>query len=191
VSTRALIVACLAVVGLVALAAVGCGGEDKDQGAAVRAPSPVKLSGLYPGNATVVREETVTVEGQVEPARADVRVLGRRATVTGGTFTVEVPLEPGANVIDVMASAGGRSPAMTALRVVREVPVDVPDVEGHSPEDAQEKVEAAGLKLDVQKKESPLDEILPGGPTVCEQLPPAGTEVRRGSSVQVIVAEIC
>jgi hypothetical protein len=72
--------------------------------------------------------DDVEISGTVVPARAHVHVLGNEVDASGGRFTASVPLEPGANIIDVAASADGRSPVVTAVRVVREMPVPVPDL---------------------------------------------------------------
>jgi beta-lactam-binding protein with PASTA domain len=118
-------------------------------------------------------------------------VLGSEASVSGGTFTAEVSLEPGANVIDVMATARGRGPAMTAVRVTRELPVHVPDLDGLEVAEAQDKVGEVGLELEVTESGGLLDELLPGEPAVCEQNPAPGDEVRRGTTVHVEVSRSC
>jgi hypothetical protein len=176
-----LIVACLA--------AAGCGGEDGDR--AQRALVPVELDITTPADMAVVQSETVEVRGSVEPAGATVRVLGEPAEVSGGTFRAEVPLEPGANVIDVMASARGRAAAMTAFRVTRELPVEVPDLDGLEVPEVEDKLAEVGLVPDITERDGLLDELLPGEPAVCEQDPEPGTEVRRGTTVRVQVARSC
>jgi hypothetical protein len=167
----------------------GCGGDGEER--AQRAPPAVALAVTAPDDGSVVRTETVEVRGTVEPAAAAVRVLGREAAVSGGTFTAEVALDPGANVIDVIAAARGRGPAMTAVRVTRELPVQVPDLGGLEAAEAQEKVEEVGLELEVSETGGLLDELLPGEPAVCEQTPAPGDEVRRGTTVHVEVSRSC
>jgi Glucodextranase, domain B/PASTA domain len=167
----------------------GCGGDGEER--AQRAPPAVALAVTAPDDGSVVRTETVEVRGIVEPAAAAVRVLGREAAVSGGTFTAEVALDPGANVIDVIAAARGRGPAMTAVRVTRELPVQVPDLGGLEAAEAQEKVEEVGLELEVSETGGLLDELLPGEPAVCEQTPAPGDEVRRGTTVHVEVSRSC
>jgi hypothetical protein len=180
-----LVVACLAA------AAAGCGGEKQPR---AQRPAPaVDLSVATPNDMATVRDETVQVEGTVEPAGADVLVLGQKAPVSGGgSFSATVPLEPGANVIDVMATAPGRGPALTAFRVTREVPVAVPDLAGMSADEAAGKLDDAGLTPAVEQVGGGIiDELLPGDPHVCKQEPPAGAEVRRGSKVHVVVSKGC
>jgi hypothetical protein len=179
----------LFVLACLATAAAGCGGDGGEW--AQRAPLPVALSVTSPSDNSVVRTETVEIRGTVEPGRAAVRVLGTRAEVSGGAFTAEVALEPGANVIDVMATARGRGPAMTAVRVTRELPVHVPDLDGLEVAEAQDKVGEVGLALDVTERGGLLDQLLPGEPAVCEQDPAAGDEVRRGTTVHVEVSRSC
>ena len=175
--------ACLAV------AAAGCGGDGGER--AQRAPRPVALAVTSPSDNSVVRSETVEVRGTVDPTGATVKVLGTKAEMSGATFASEVALEPGANVIDVMATARGRGTAMTAVRVTRELPVHVPDLDGVEVAEAQGKVEEVGLQLEVTESGGLLDELLPGETAVCEQNPSAGDEVRRGTSVHVEVSRSC
>ena len=144
-----------------------------------------------PSDNSIVRTETVVIRGTVEPARAAVRVLGTEDSVSGATFTAEVALEPGANVIDVMGTARGRAPAMTAVRVTREMPVEVPDLEGLEVAEAQGEVQVVGLELEVTENDGLFDQLLPGEPAVCEQSPAPGEEVRRGTSVHVEVSRRC
>jgi beta-lactam-binding protein with PASTA domain len=121
-----------------------------------------------------------------------VLVLGQRASVSGGgTFTATVPLQPGANVIDVMATAGARGPALTAFRVTREVPVIVPDLSGKTADEARATLGDLSLKAEVEEGGGLLEELLPGDPAVCTQDPEAGAQVRRGTSVHVVVSKSC
>ena len=144
-----------------------------------------------PGDETVVRSDSVRVRGSVSPVGSTVRIAGRAAEVDGGAFTADVPLEPGANVIDVMASARGRAPAVTALRVTRELPVEVPDIAGLGMEEAESRLLDVGLRAEFDERGGLFDELLPGEPAVCEQDPEAGSEVRRGTVVIVTVARQC
>jgi hypothetical protein len=178
-----LVLACLAA------AASGCGDDGRER--AQGAPLPVVLDVGSPGDNSVVRTETVEVRGTVQPPGAAVLVLGRPADVSAGSFGIEVQLEPGANVIDVMATARGRGPALTAVRVTRELPVEVPDLAGLEVPDAQERIGEAGLELDVTKGGGLFDDLLPGEPAVCEQDPEPGVEVRRGATVHVEVRRSC
>jgi hypothetical protein len=177
------LVACLAVV------VVGCGGGEEKQ--APRALAPVVLELTEPSDEAVVRSSSVRVRGSVSPAGADVRVDGRAAEMEGETFAIEVPLEPGANVLDVMATARGRAPAVTAVRVTREMPVEVPDVTGVGKDEAQSRLSEAGLKVEIHDGGGLFDGLLPGEPVVCVQEPEAGAMVRRGTFVVVSVAKRC
>jgi hypothetical protein len=177
-------------VALACLAAVaGCGGDDGDR--AQRTLVPVELDVSAPDDMAVVQSETIEVRGSVEPAGANVKVLGQAADVSDGRFRAEVPLEPGANVIDVMASARGRAAAMTAFRVTRELPVEVPDLDGLEVPEVEERLSEVGLVADVTERGGLIDDLLPGEPAVCEQDPEPGTEVRRGTTVRVQVARSC
>jgi hypothetical protein len=174
---------------LVCLTAAGCGGDDNER--AQRPLAPVRLAVNEPNDMAVVQNDRVDVQGTVEPAGAQVRVMGRRADVSGGTFRAQVTLEPGPNVIDVIASARGRGTAMTAFRVTRELPVEVPDLDGLVVQEVEDKLSEAGLRPQVNERGGLLEELLPGEPAVCEQDPEPGTEVRRGTTVRVEVSKSC
>jgi hypothetical protein len=176
-----LVIACLVV--------AGCGGGDDPP--AQRALAPVVLEITEPNDETVVRTESVRVAGTVSPAGAAVRVNGRATESEGSEFTAEVPLDPGANVVDVIASARGRAPAVTAVRVTRELPVEVPDLDGLTVEDAESRLADAGLRAEVEDDGGFFDELLPGDPVVCEQDPEAGSQVRRGKVVLLSIAKQC
>jgi hypothetical protein len=177
-----LVLACLAA------AAAGCGGDGERR---QPAPLPVELDISSPADMAVVRTDAVEVSGSVRPAGATVRVQGEEAEVSGGRFRAEVGLEPGANVIDVIATARGRAPVLTAFRVTREMPVEVPDLDGLEVREVQERLGELGLEAEVTEGGGLLDDLLPGEPAVCEQDPAPGTEVRRGTTVKVEVARAC
>jgi hypothetical protein len=181
---KTLVLACLAAV------AAGCGGDDNPR--PQRPPAAVDLTVSAPGDNTTVRSESVEVEGTVAPASAAVLVLGQRAAVSGGgTFKAKVALEPGANVIDVMATAQGRGPAMTAFRVTREVPVSVPDLAGKTVDEVNSTLGNLGLEADVEEGGGLLEQLLPGDPAVCTQDPEPGAQVLRGAKVHVVVSKSC
>jgi hypothetical protein len=175
-----LVTACLAV--------AGCGGDDPP---AQRALAPVVLEVAEPADQAVVRADSVTVSGSVSPGSAVVRIDGRAAELQGEAFTADVPLEPGANVIDIIASARGRAPALTAVRITRELLVEVPDLDGLAREEAESVLADTGLRAAVEEDKGFFDELLPGEPAVCDQEPDAGAEVRRGSVVRVTVGKQC
>lgn len=156
-------------------------------------PQPtVALTIDQPNDTATVEQASVEVRGTVQPAAAQVRVLGRTASVSGGAFNVEVPLDPGTNVVDVIATAPRRAPLMTAFRVTRVILVEVPDLGGKSVDDAQSALEPVSLKLDATRgPDGFLDSILPGGPKVCTQKPDPGTRVHKGTTVSVVVAKSC
>jgi len=164
----------------------GCGDDGQR-----RPPAPVVLEVLEPGDAGVVEGDRVTLRGRVRPATAEVAVLGEPAQVAAGTWTAEVPLDDGANVIDVSATAEGRRPALAAVRVVRQVPVEVPDVAGDDPQAAVDELEALGLEARVERGGGLLDDLLPATLGVCATDPEPGTEVRPGTTVTVEVAKVC
>jgi beta-lactam-binding protein with PASTA domain len=111
--------------------------------------------------------------------------------VDAGAWSAEVPLEKGANVVDVSASAEGRRPALAAVRIVRRVPIEVPDVEGEDPQAAVDELEALGLDTRVERGGGLLDDLLPATLGVCSTDPEPGTEVRVGTTVTLEVAKVC
>jgi hypothetical protein len=156
-----------------------------------RSLRPVHLEVTAPADVAIVRDGTLDVRGRVSPVGAKVWVLGRPAQVSGGTFTAVVPLEHGRNVVDVAATARGRRTALAAFRVTRDERVAVPDLAGVAAGDVEREVEPLGLRVEVSRGGGLLDRLLPGDPVVCEQGPAAGTRVRRGRTVRVVVARSC
>jgi hypothetical protein len=173
--------------GLLLLGAVltGCGERERTP-----ALAPVRVSVSEPADAARVDSRAITVRGTVEPADARVLVDGIEAAVSGGEFSASVELEGGANLIDVQAAAPRHPAAMTALRVTRLVPVRVPEVQGLSPEDASDRLEAAGLRAEIHDG-GLLDDLLPGEVGVCNTEPPAGEKVRAGSTIAVFAQKTC
>jgi hypothetical protein len=174
------------VVGLaLALAAAGCGKADKP------AP-PVRLSVDSPADMALLRDATVEVHGVVSPRTARVTVEGKNVDVSSGRFSVQVDLQPGTNLIDVVAgAAGGARPAMVALRVRRQVTVRVPDLTGYTPSDAKDALAGLGLEADVQETGGFFDFLLPENARVCDTDPPPGTQVNPGTTVTVNAAKSC
>jgi len=170
------------------LAFAGCGDDGGKRGTA---PEQVRLEISAPADTAVVDGSTVDVRGRVTPSGARVRVLGRLAQVTGGTFTAVVPLAEGANVIDVAATARGRSASVTALRVTRDERVTVPALDGVVAGELEDELEPLGLRVEAERGGGLLDELLPGEPVVCQQEPAAGTKAQRGTTVRVVVAKTC
>jgi len=165
-----------------------CGGDDGPPAA----PSEhVRLQVSAPSDGSTLRRGTADVRGSVSPRSSAVTVLGRPALVDGGRFTAVVPLDPGINVIDVMATAPRRLPTMTAVRVTRDVLVTVPDLAGLLEDELEARLDPLGLELDVERGGSLFDVLRPGRPVVCRQTPSPGARVRRGREVQVVVAKRC
>ena len=163
-----------------------CGGAD-----ARPAPPPVRLTIVTPRDLQVVRDDHIDVTGSVRPTTATVTVEGRKAAVSAGSFRATVSLEEGTNVVDVLASSGRARPALTAIRVRREVKVAVPDLVGLSVDDARTQLTGLGLKADVQRQDSIFDRLIPGAPQVCATDPEAGTDVDPGRTVQLLAARSC
>jgi PASTA domain/Glucodextranase, domain B len=170
-----------------ALLMTGCGG---DKPAAGRAPVRLQISA--PADQDTVRDGSVHLRGTVSPAGATVLVRGEKADVSGSSWSAQVSLEPGVNVVDVLASSGSARPALTALRVRRVIEVDVPDVTGLSADDAKKALEDAHLKADLQTdKGGFFDELLGGSPNVCDTDPAPGTSVSPDTTVTVHLARDC
>jgi hypothetical protein len=170
-----------------ALLLSACGGNDP--GAPI---APVRVAVTAPGDLSAVRADRVQVRGTVRPARATVTVGGARASVSGGTWSAGVALEPGVNLVDVLASAGRARPALTVVRVRRLIAVRVPDLVGDTVDDARQRLADAGLKGEFQDTGGGFfDELLGGKPQVCETDPAAGEQVDPGATVQVTVGRRC
>jgi hypothetical protein len=175
--------------GLVAcLGLAACGADDAPP---PKAPAAVRLQVSAPADLAVADGGTVAVRGSVNPPGARVRVLGRPAQVSGGAFSAQVPLEAGANVIDVVATARGRTAAFAALRVTREDRIRVPSLRDVAADEAESRLRDLGLDVDKTRGGGLLDHLLPGEIVVCAQDPPGGADVRRGTTVKILVARAC
>jgi Glucodextranase, domain B/PASTA domain len=170
----------LACSGLVA----ACGG--------VRAPAapPVRLSIERPLDGTSILASQVLVSGSAAGA-GTVVVAGRQVPVIGGAFTAKVAVRPGGNVIDVLAGAPGAHAAMRAVRVYRELPVEVPRVEGLSASAASSELRRLGLRAQVHDGSGFFQSLLPLSKHVCDSGPAAGRRVAPGSAVALRIAKIC
>ena len=169
-----------------ALLLSACGGGH------AKSVAPVRLAVTAPGDLASVRSGRVEVRGTVAPASADVQVRGARASVSGGAWSASVDLQPGVNLVDVLASDGRAKPALTVVRVRRVVEVTVPDLVDDSVDDARQALADAGLTGDFQNTGGGFfDELLGGSPKVCETDPAAGEEIDPGGTVGVTVARRC
>ncbi|RKQ87831.1 PASTA domain-containing protein [Solirubrobacter pauli] len=160
------------------------------------APKPaanarVTLKLDLPDDGGSVREDRVMVQGTVSPADAAVRIGGEDAEVDGGEFSKEVALEPGGNVIDVTATSPGRRPATDAVRVERDMRVDVPDVVGQELDQAKTAIGKVGLRTVEDDRGSWLDRVIPGTDHVCSTSPDAGTPVEKGTTVTLVIQREC
>jgi PASTA domain-containing protein/glucodextranase-like protein len=131
------------------------------------------------------------VSGRVAPATATVLVAGQRVAISGGSFSVQVPLRRGPNVVDVIAGAARAVGAMTAVQVYREVPIAVPDLTGDNPSDAVTRLGELGLKAQVQEASGLIESLIPVAAQVCVTTPAAGQLLPPGSEVTVHVAKLC
>lgn len=139
----------------------------------------------------LLRAASVEVRGLVSPATATVEIEGKRVDTSGGRFSTTVDLLPGTNLIDVVAGAGRARPAMVALRVRRQVTVDVPNLAGFTPGDAKDTLAGLGLQADIKEAGGLLEFLLPEDARVCKTDPPAGDSVDPGSTVTVFAAKRC
>jgi hypothetical protein len=164
-----------------------CGGDTPAKPAA-----PVRLQITAPDDLGTVRASRVEIRGTVTPKSATVTVRGERARVSDGAWSAQVSVEPGVNVVDVLAGDGRARPAMTAVRVRRVIDVAVPDLVGLSADDAKTALADAHLEGELQTTGGGFfDELLGGRPEVCETDPGAGTRVDPGSTVIVRLARRC
>lgn len=179
---RRILAASLAVplVGLLA----GCGSNT-----AAPAATPVQLSLSGPADGSRVTTRSVLISGSVTPADATVLVAGHGVAVADGSFQARVPLAPGQNIVDVLAGAPRAHAAMEAVRVLRQVDVQVPTVAGDTAAAATAALRAGGLTARIVNNEPFYSFLLPGSPTVCATSPAAGQSVAPGTVVTVSVSK--
>ena len=175
----------VAAVALGTLLLAGCGGGAPKPG------PPVRLTIDSPSDKATLHDSSVNVSGRVSPPGTVVKVEGRPVAVSRGRFSATVELEPGTNVVDVLAGRRGSVPAMIALRVRREVDVRIPDLGGATPSDAEDALAGLGLQADVKKAGGIIELLLPEDARVCETDPEAGSLVPPGTTVTVHVAKAC
>jgi hypothetical protein len=165
----------------------GCGADTPPP----KPQKPVQLSVSAPSDTAIVQSATAQVSGTVSPPGARVKVQGHLARVSGNSFTSTVNLAQGPNVIDVAATARGRATALTAFRVTRDERVAVPELVGLAFDDAQQQADQRDLKLSAERGGGFLDPLVPRGIHVCDQSPAPGKQVRRGTTVKLLVARSC
>jgi Glucodextranase, domain B len=170
-----------------ALLACACGGGGAQPAAGPR----VTLKLEAPNDPKTLRADRVQVRGTVSPEGARVEVNGEEAQVNGGTFVADVALQPGGNVIDVTATAPGRRPDADAVRVTRDIRVEIPQLVGTEHEAAVGKLRDLELDPREERGGNFLDRFIPGELTVCETQPEAGALVDPHSAVTVVVARSC
>jgi len=69
--------------------------------------------------------------------------------------------------------------------------VTVPDLIGATEDDAVDRLDALGLRAEVEEEGGLLDELLGGDWIVCASDPRAGSDVQRGAAVLLTVAKGC
>jgi len=170
-----------------ALAAAICAGC-----ASTARPEPqIHLQVSEPVDGATVTSGTVTVSGTVSPAGARVLVLGKGVASANGTFSTQVRLQPGTNLVDVLAGALHDKSAMTALRVYRQILVTVPNVGNDSPDGATKALQALGLKVHIVDTDPFYSFLIFGSKDVCSTTPTAGRRVLPGTTVTVSVSKTC
>ena len=171
--------------------AFGAGLTACGRAAPSRVPT-VRLELRSPADGTRVTSSSITVSGSVSPARAEVRVVGKPASVQpDGSFSARVSLRAGVNLIDVLASLPRASGATSALRIERYVLVAVPQVTGDNPNSAEAALRAVGLVPRVQSADDPVESLLPLPDQVCSVSPQPQTQVSPGSTVTLSTAKLC
>lgn len=173
----------LAIVPCVAVLAA-CGGQARP------APPPVRLTIATPSDGTTTLSDSVQVSGDA-PGAATVLVAGRSVSVSGGSFSAQIAIKPGANVIDVLAGAPRTQDAMSAVRVYRQLPVAVPNVLGKSASAAVAALTRVGLTAQLEDTSGFFQSLLPISKQVCATHPSADSRLAPGSRVTVQIAKIC
>ena len=151
----------------------------------------VKLKLDVPDDGGSVRADQVDVRGTVVPADAAVQVAGEDAEVDGGRFAATVTLAPGGNVIDITATAPGRRPAADAVRVTRDMRVQIPQFAGQDYDSAAAALSKLGLKSVEQRGGSWIDRMLGTGVHVCSTTPRPGALVQPRTTVTVNTDPTC
>ncbi len=174
--------------------------QERYSGAAALAEDLRRIrEGLSPLSVEEGEQSTVPVAGMsgqrtrpaptmVAPGRGVPRV-GGGASTRWPTFLPLVALLIGVALLSVLAWALLRVPSERDARPAGRhaggaALVEIPDVKGLSPGEAQRRLESENLKLG-SKDETASDAAAEG--SVVEQNPAAGTETRRGSAVDVRV----
>jgi hypothetical protein len=172
---------------LAALPVAACGSVSRP------VPPPLRLTIESPRDGARTLARQVLVRGRVAPSSgaATVLVAGRRIEVSAGSFSVPVAVRPGSNVIDVLAGAPRARPAMSAVRIYRELPVTMPDLAGQSAPVATADLRRLGLKPRVSDQGGFFQSLLPLSKHVCATVPPAGRALAPGSYVSVEIAKVC
>jgi hypothetical protein len=178
----------LAALALMALTLAGCGSAPAPR------PGPtVTLKLTAPADGSRVSAATATVSGTVSPPRRTrVAVLGRVVPVApDGSFSAQIGLAVGANLMDVVASAPRSAGAVTAVRIVRFLLVTVPQVAGQSPAQATQALRSLGLEVTVKGSSDPFGFLIPGSTSVCYSTPSAGAKVDPGATVTIKTSKLC
>jgi hypothetical protein len=161
-------------------------------GAAASRPEPqIHLQVSEPVDGAVVTSDSVTLTGNVTPLATSVLVLGHRVAVTHGSFSTQVALQPGSNLVDVLAGAAHDRAAMTAVRVYRQILVTIPNVSNDSPPNAAKALVALGLHVKLKDTDPFYAFLIPNGQGVCGTSPPAGHRVDPGATVTISVSKTC
>jgi len=154
--------------------------------------APVKLSLSAPPDGARIDASTATISGAVSPRTARVLVFGRAVKPNAdGNFSAVISLNPGTNLVDVIASAPNARPAMTTVRVTRYVLVSVPNVTGQSPNAGAAQIRDAGLKAQLHGSSDPFDFLIPVSSQVCSQSPQGGAHVQPDSTVTLQIGKVC
>src|SRR3954447_6546088 len=124
--SRSRVAAMAAVVSAVALVGAGCGSSDQSSSQAAKpgpsrdsAAAKVRIEIAAPVADATVRTPRVVVRGTVTPPDAAVQITGLTAAVANGVFHRSIPVTPGQNSIDVVATKAGLDPVTTSLSVKR------------------------------------------------------------------------
>lgn len=118
-------------------------------------------------------------------------MLGRAIATDRGEFTTQVQLQPGSNLVDVLAGAAHDNAAMTAVRVYRQILVTIPNVSNDSPDGAAKALVALGLQVRLKDTNPFYAFLIPGGQGVCGTSPGSGHRVLPGTTVTVSVSKTC
>jgi hypothetical protein len=155
---------------------------------------PASVQITSPADATTVSTSTVTLSGIATAGSGITSLLvgGQAVPVTGGTWSAQVPLSPGANTITALGTDGAGATAQSQVTVVYQPPAPpvvkcrVPRVKGMKLPAAEKALRKAHCRVGKVKHVS--SRKLARG-RVMSTKPQAGRRLRAGAKIELLVSK--